>query len=121
MPPSTPGEGPATGYCCALPGGWVFLDGEAERTAASVRRAVRQRVRRDRRLTPYIAHLDRLLTHECAVASARGARWVSLLAEPCEDRVLTAAATFTIANLDPGGPPDGGFAPTAAASGTGGR
>jgi hypothetical protein len=97
-----PGDGPATGYSCAMPGGWALLDGQAQRRASSVRRAVRDRVRRDRRLAPHIAHLDRLLTHECAVAAARGALWVSLLAEPADGRVLTAAATFTVADLERG-------------------
>jgi hypothetical protein len=102
-------DGPATGYSCAMPGGWALLDGQAQRRAASVRRAVRERVRRDRRLAPHIAHLDRLLAHECAVAAARGALWVSLLAEPCDGRVLTAAATLTIADLTPSRPGAGGI------------
>ncbi len=102
---------PATGYRCLMPGGWAYLDGREHLRATSVRRAVRQRVRRDPRLAPHIAHLDRLLTHECAVAAARGALWVGLLAEPAGERVLTAAATFTVAHR-----PDGphGTEPTAA-------
>jgi hypothetical protein len=106
-----------------MPGGWALLDGQAQRRAASVRRAVRDRVRRDRRLAPHIAHLDRLLSHECAVAAARGALWVSLLAEPSDGRVLTAAATLTIADLTPGRSAPGRSAPGRSApsrSGAGG-
>jgi hypothetical protein len=105
------GDGPATGYSCAMPGGWALLDGQAQRRPASVRRAVRERVRRDPRLAPHIAQLDRLLTHEIAVAAARGALWVSLLAEPCDDQVLTAAATLTIADLEPSRSPPSAFRP----------
>ena len=75
---------PAAGYSYALPGGWVHLDVDPARRAASVRRALSERVRREPRLAPHLARLDRLMLHECAVAAARGAERVSLLAEPVD-------------------------------------
>jgi hypothetical protein len=89
----------ATGYSYALPGGWVHLELEPARLAASVRRAVSERVRREPRLAPYLSQLDRLLVHECAVAAAGGAERVSLLAEVTNDGLATAAATFSVADL----------------------
>jgi hypothetical protein len=90
---------PATGYSYALPGGWVQLAVDPARRAASVRRAVSGRVRREPRLAPHLAQLDRLLLHECAVAAARGAERVSLLAEVADGAVATAAVTFAVASL----------------------
>ena len=78
----------------------MHLDVDPARRAASVRRAVSERVRREPRLAPYLAQLDRLLLHECAVAAAGGAERVSLLAEASADGLVTAAATFTV--VDPG-------------------
>jgi hypothetical protein len=96
----------ATGYAYALPSGWVHLDVEPARRAASVRRAVGERIRREPRLARHIAQLDRLLTHECAVAAAHGAERVSLLAEPTADGVLTATATFAVASQPDAKGPD---------------
>jgi hypothetical protein len=94
---------PATGYSYALPGGWVQLAVDPARRVASVRRAVSGRVRREPRLAPYLAQLDRLLLHECAVAAARGAERVSLLAEVADGAIASAAVTFAVASL-PGSP-----------------
>jgi hypothetical protein len=86
----------ATGYSYALPGGWVHLDVEPDRRAASVRRAVSGRVRREPRLAPHLAQLDRLLLHECTVAATAGATRVSLLAEVRGTAIVTAAVTFVV-------------------------
>jgi hypothetical protein len=97
----------ATGYAYALPSGWVHLDIEPDRRAASVRRAVRQRVRREPRLAPHLAQLDRLLLSECAVAAAGGARRVSLLAEVQGEAVVTASVTFVVQPVPPDTRPPG--------------
>jgi hypothetical protein len=93
---------PASGYSYLLPGGWLHLathPGDPARRAAGVRRAVVWRVRREPRLAPHLARLDRLLLHECAVAAASGAERVSLLAEPVDGRVITASVTFAVESL----------------------
>lgn len=87
----------ATGYAYVLPAGWLHLDVDPGRRAASVRRAVALRVRREPRLAPFLAQLDRALVHECAVAAAQGAERVSLLAEPVEGALVTASVTFVVA------------------------
>jgi hypothetical protein len=101
---------PATGYSYLLPGGWMHLathPGQPERRAAGVRKAVTRRVRREPRLAPHLARLDRLLLHECSVAAASGAERVSLLAEPVDGRVITASVTFAVERLaPPAGPVD---------------
>jgi hypothetical protein len=90
---------PATGYSYALPAGWLHLDLDPARRAVSVRRVVRERVRREPRLAAHLGALDRLIHHECAVAAARGAERVSLLAEPVGGAVVTASVTFVVASL----------------------
>ncbi len=96
---------PAAAYSYALPGGWVHLDVDPARRAASVRRALSERVRREPRLAPHLARLDRLMLQECAVAAARGAERVSLLAEPFPGGVATAAVTVVVARCEPGSGP----------------
>jgi hypothetical protein len=99
---------PATGYSYLLPGGWMHLathPGQPSRRAASVRRVVTRRVRREPRLAPQLARLDRLLLHECTVAAASGAERVSLLAEPVDGRVITASVTFAVDGLPPSAGP----------------
>src|SRR5690242_11390144 len=94
-PPGDPRTLPPAGsYAYLLPGGWLHLDLEPSRRAASVRQALTQRVRREPRLAVHLARLDRLLLQECASAAAGGAERVSLLAEPVDDRAGTAAVTF---------------------------
>jgi hypothetical protein len=96
---------PASGYAYLLPGGWVHLDVEPSRRAASVRRALTQRVRREPRLAVHLPRLDRILLEECATAAAGGAERVSLLAEPIDGRAGTAAVTFAIESLPDGAGP----------------
>jgi hypothetical protein len=97
----------ATGYAYLLPGGWVHLDLDPSRRAASVRTALTQRVRREPRLAVHLARLDRMLLEECETAAARGAERVSLLAEPVDGRAGTAAVTFSVESLpDAAGPID---------------
>ena len=87
---------PAAGYRYALPEGWLHIDLHPRRRELAVRRAVRARVRRDPRLAPHLARLDRLFQHEAATAAATGARRISLLAEEIGPAVVTAAVTFVV-------------------------
>ncbi len=96
---------PASGYAYLLPGGWVHLDLEPSRRAASVRQALAQRVRREPRLAVHLVRLDRMLLAECATAAAGGAERVSLLAEPVDGRAGTAAVTFSVQSLPAGAGP----------------
>ena len=87
---------PADGYGYLLPSGWMHLDLDPARRQASVRRAVRRRVREEPRLGPDVARLDRLLRRECAIATANGVERVSLLAEADGAGGLASAAVTLV-------------------------
>lgn len=84
---------PAARYEYFVPANWVSFDLDPAHREASVRTAVRERVRREPRLAPHLAQLDRYWEAETLRAAATGVRRLSLLAEPLGDGVLTAALT----------------------------
>lgn len=99
------GAVPPSGYAYLVPAGWTDLDPHPDRRVASVRAAVRARVRGDPRLGQHLAGLDAWLRAESALAWTAGALRVSLYAEPVRTGVASAALTMSIDCRPPGREP----------------